>query len=375
MTIKQTGIWKFFSSVKLAIWLLSIIAVLSLIGTFIPQNQEAALYIERYGQLGYRALLSLGLTDIYSAWYFILSLILFSLNLSVCLLNRLSFKMRSLGTMLSHFSILVILLGAMIGMLFGQKGFIEISKGEEVDSFLSRNGQQVNLGFRLKLNDFIYTEYIDPKEKLFVCSSLKEAVCMMQGPHGQEKAKGIIAEISPEIGVEAETAIADTGYKIKVLRYLPDFVMDTSMKVAVSRSAQPNNPAIEVELKDKEGKAKTFWVFARFPDIHQEIDKDFKFIYHWVGRRPKDFISKVTILKDGQEIMRRDIRVNEPLRFSGYTFFQSSYDNEGLNWSGLQVVKDPGVPVIYAGFILLISGLVMIFYLNPLIKYEVTPRA
>ncbi len=366
MPIKQTKIWKFFCSIRLAIWLLSIIAALSLLGTFIPQNEEAALYIEKYGQLGYRVFLSLGLNNIYSAWYFILLLILFSLNLSVCLLNRLSLKIRSLGTMLSHFSILVILLGALIGMFYGQKGVLKLSKGEEASYFISRKEKQVDLGFSIRLDQFIYNEQIDPKEKLFVCSSQKEAACMMEASHGQEKAKGIITEITPEVGVES--GIADTGYKIKALRYLPDFVMDTATKAAVSRSAMPNNPAIEVELKNKEGKAKTFWVFARFPDMHQEIAKDFKFIYHWVGRRPKDFISKVTILKDGKALMSRDIRVNEPLRFGGYTFFQSSYDNEALKWSGLQVVKDPGVPVVYLGFALLILGLTMIFYVNPLMQ-------
>ncbi|MDO8525744.1 MAG: cytochrome c biogenesis protein ResB, partial [Candidatus Omnitrophota bacterium] len=158
------------------------------------------------------------------------------------------------------------------------------------------------------------------------------------------------------------------GYKIKILRYLPDFVMDTSAKVATSRSAVPNNPAIEVQLKDKAGRASAFWVFARFPDMHQKMDPNFKFTYNWVGRRPKDFISKVTILKDRKELVKKDIRVNDPLRFGGYTFFQSTYDTEDLKWSGLQIVKDPGVPMVYAGFILLIIGLVIIFYVNPLIQ-------
>ena len=66
--------------------------------------------------------------------------------------------------------------------------------------------------------------------------------------------------------------------------------------------------------------------------------------------------------------MRKDIRVNFPLKFGGYTFFQQDYDSKHLKWSGLQVVKDPGVPLVYIGFILLISGLIMIFYVNPLIK-------
>ena len=81
LNIKKTKIWKLFSSVKLGIWLLSFIALVSMVGT-------------------------LGLDKIYSAWWFILLLVLLSLNLLVCLINRFSLKLRLLGTIISHASIL-----------------------------------------------------------------------------------------------------------------------------------------------------------------------------------------------------------------------------------------------------------------------------
>lgn len=363
MSLKQTRIWKFFSSIKLAVWLLAIIAALSLLGTFIPQNQEAGFYIDRFGHSGYRALLETSLTDVYSSLWFVLFLILFSINLTVCLINRISLKIRMLGSILSHASILIILMGALIGMFFGQKGLIKIGEAEEVSSFTAYDRRQIDMAFSIRLDKFIYNEHIDPKEKLLVYPRTKDF-----GAVDPDKGSLLIAEIPTEIGVESD--IANTGYRIKALRYLPDFAMDTITKVAVSRSAKPNNPAIEVRLKSKTGQISTFWVFAYFPDMHQKSDPSFKFIYHWVGRRPKDFISKVTVLKGGKEIISADIRVNEPLRFGGYTFFQSSYDTEGLSWSGLQAVKDPGVPVVYAGFILLTLGLVIVFYVNPLIQRQ-----
>lgn len=332
MSIRKTRIWKFFSSIRLAIWLLALIGGLSLIGTFIPQNQAHL---------------------VYASAPFIILIILFSLNLTVCLLNRFSLNRRMLGSTLTHASILIILLGALIGALFGQKGLIKIGEGEEVCCFSSKDKHKIELGFSVRLDKFIYTEHIDPKERLLVYPS--EA--------GKEE---LIAEVPTETGIESD--IADTGYKIKVLRYLNDFAMDTATKAAVNRSAKPNNPAVEVRLRDKAGKENTFWIFTRFPDMHQKMGPKFKFIYNWVGRRPKDFISKVTILKGNKEIMSKDIRVNEPLRFGGYTLFQSTYDTEGLAWSGLEVVRDPGVWVVYLGFILLIPGLVIIFYVNPLIQ-------
>ncbi len=366
MPIKKTRIWKFFSSIKLAIWLIAAIAVLSLLGTLIPQNQEVGFYIDKYGHSGYQALLRTGLVRVYYSPYFLLLLILFSINLTVCLMNRTPLKKKMLGSFFSHVSILIILLGALIGAFFGEKEFIKIHEGEEMSSFTVQDKRQIELPFSIRLDKFIYSEHIDPKERLLVCSAQNDECCSKDNPSGFGKDHGCIAELPTEIGVESD--IANTGYRIKVLRYLGDFTMDTVTKVAQNRSARPDNPAIEVRLKDKSGQVSTFWVFARFPDMHQKMDPNFKFTYRYLPRRPKDFISKVTILKGGAEIMKKDIRVNEPLRFDGYTFFQSSYDTEGLSWSGLQVVRDPGVGVVYTGFILLILGLVIIFYVNPLIQ-------
>lgn len=374
--MKKAGIWRFFSSVKLAIWLLAVIAILSLIGTFIPQNESPAFYIEKIGHAGYSALLKTGLNNIYSSWWFVLFLALLALNLAVCLLNRLPLKIRSLGTFIAHLGILVIFLGAFIGMIYGEKGVIKISKTKEMSSFMSK-GRKVDLGFSIRLDDFIYSEHIDTKEKLLVYpvrdkvsgginTGRKGAHHGMRDLPGLDTSQAPIGRLNTEVG--SESKIADTGCSVRVLRYLPDFVMDMSTKEVMTRSALPNNPAIEVELKDKDGSSKTFWTFARFPEIHQEADANFKFVYNWVERRPKDFISKVTVLKGNKEVMARDIRVNEPLSFDGYTFFQSSYDTEGHGWSGLQIAKDPGVPVVYAGFMLLIAGFTIVFYVNPIIR-------
>lgn len=364
--MKHTKIWKLFSSIKLAIWLLSIIALVSLVGTFIPQNEGQDFYISRFGQIGYHTLLKTGLIDIYSAGWFLLLLVLFALNLFVCLINRFSLKGRLLGTTLTHISILIILFGALIGMLFGERGFFMINKAEEISSFSGRNKQQVDLGFSLKLNDFIYNEYIDPKEKLLVLPREEGGFCDMHGKKDKEPlARTFIAQIP--VDTNMEYSVGDTGYTIKVLRYLPDFVMDTVTKTAVSRSSSPNNPALEIEIKNKEGVIKKTWVFARFPEMHQQVSESFKLVYNWQMRRPKDFISDVSVIKDGKVELRKKIRVNDPLRYGGYSFFQASYDTDNLNWSGLRVSNDPGVGVVYLGFILLIIGLVVIFYLNPLL--------
>jgi len=82
----------------------------------------------------------------------------------------------------------------------------------------------------------------------------------------------------------------------------------------------------------------------------------------------RDFYSVLQIV-DGEEIIKeKTIEVNDPLRHEGYALYQSSYDSEGLSWSGLQVKKDPGVPLVYGGFLVQIFGMIIIFYINPLVR-------
>lgn len=84
---------QFFSSVKLAIFLLIIITLASMLGTLIPQQRSPAEYASHYGQIS-NFLIRLQITDLYHSGWFVGLLILLSLNIIVCTLTRLSPKLR-----------------------------------------------------------------------------------------------------------------------------------------------------------------------------------------------------------------------------------------------------------------------------------------
>jgi cytochrome c biogenesis protein len=84
---------EFFNSVKLAIFLLFIITITSILGTFIPQNRSLDEYVARWGQLG-NLFNRLQLTKLYQSSWFIALLCLFALNIIVCTLTRLAPKLR-----------------------------------------------------------------------------------------------------------------------------------------------------------------------------------------------------------------------------------------------------------------------------------------
>lgn len=89
MTKEQNQVWRFFASVKLALTVIFMLAVISIIGTIIPQGKQPAFYIQEYGADLARLFQVLDITNMYSSWWFITLLIIFSANLIICSIDRL----------------------------------------------------------------------------------------------------------------------------------------------------------------------------------------------------------------------------------------------------------------------------------------------
>ncbi|MFH1563283.1 MAG: cytochrome c biogenesis protein ResB [Nitrospirota bacterium] len=85
--------------------------------------------------------------------------------------------------------------------------------------------------------------------------------------------------------------------------------------------------------------------------------------YYPDSKMIKDYKSNLSIIENGKEILTKTIEVNYPLNYKGIRFYQASYkvdvdkDFHHFYYSGLQVVKDPGVGVVWLGCSLLMLGL------------------
>lgn len=222
MTKKTNTLWQFFASVKLALTSLILLAVTSIIGTIVKQNQAPSYYVQEYGPNLSRLFEVLDITDMYSSWWFVFLLCLFAANLAVCSIERLPgtwkamtrdnltvdprqlSKMRfthreetrlslesatarmhqsmlragwknpqkregegsillfaqagawtRLGVYIVHLSILVILIGVLLGTLFGYQAYVFLPEGRSTGNIYLRKSQEpVPLGFELRNDGF-----------------------------------------------------------------------------------------------------------------------------------------------------------------------------------------------------------------------------
>ena len=333
------ALYSFLKSVKFGMGLLAAIAIASAVGTFIEQNGAV-----QYGLLG-----RLGLTALYHSWWFLCLLGLLVLNIVLCLFSRLRRLARRPGLLLVHASAVFIAAGALIGARWGAKGFITLREGEKKDYFerkTRRGTSRTPLGFSVGLEDFVLERYDSHSNGVVLVSE-----------HGRESVESFPAEAGAAYGIRG------AKYTLEVLRVLPDFQMSLDTREITSASNEPNNPAVQIRIS-RNGEEDTRWLFAKHPNVHRVQGKfplDVKYSFGGLGYI-KDYKSKLWIEDGDNKILTKTVEVNDPLVYKGYNFYQTSYDDKNLSWTGLQVVKDPGVPAIYVGFAMLCAGVTVELY-------------
>jgi hypothetical protein len=375
------GIIGLFASVKFAVAIILLIAAACVAGTLLPQGAEAVAYVERNPGAAERFAVfgRLGLTHIFSAWWFIALLGVLAATVMVCSTRRLATvkrsngfaRRRALGSLLTHISILLILGGAVLRGVWGEKGRLELRVGQSVAEFETDRGARP-LPFALQLAKFeIETDGIknpaaaDSEQKLIVEWTERQLQARISAVVGTSQS------LSPE----GETPSAENTFRVEVLRYVPDFAVNTTTHEVTSRSDEPKNPAVLVAVN---GPAyhNHRWVFAKFPDFAMHEDgtaiaaSPLRLTYQAEGAAPeresiRNFKSTLLLAATGRPAETQTVAVNRPLKFNGYTLYQTGYNPEDLSWTALEVVRDPGVPLVYGGFALLIGGLFVVFYLNP----------
>jgi cytochrome c biogenesis protein len=417
-------VWKFFASVKLAIFVLIFLALTSIIGTIVEQRAEAAKNItllakffgDNLAPSVYNVFVDLGFMDMYRSWWFVGLLLLFSINLIVCSLERFPKTLRlirtpmrplgekvvrtlpvrkeiqikaglraardevfnvlnasryrvlesssdeavqlyaqkwgftRLGVYVVHLSILLIFIGAIIGAWFGFGGYLNLPEGGSSSVIYTGPGKSIPLGFTVKCN-WYDTQYYsgtdapqDFMSELVVFDNGKEVMKRQIEVNSPLTYKGItffqssygmipnsigefVLGVAPRNGQPKELRlvlgdrfeIPGTGVRGTIKNYSPALSRDPRTGALTTYGEQMTNPAIAIEIEEPGREKYTGWFLKRYPST-------------WI------------LPGSGHKIEFRDYW--------------------GVEYTGLQVSKDPGVWLVYFACTIMTIGLYACFFMS-----------
>lgn len=398
-------LWDFFASVKLTVLVLLSLAATSIIGTLVPQNEDPVRYYRAFGEVWYRIFYMLDIFDMYHSWWFQFMLLLLTVNVIVCSIDRLSatwkivaaktpsfqaarfqrlsqketfFSERSpeklesilapvvagnfsysmvernnkstfifaekgrwtrLGVYAVHLSVVLLLLGGLIGSIFGFDGFVTIPEGETVGAAHIRNGNAVvPLGFDIRCDAFKVKFYDSGMPREY-----RSSLTILEG--GQPVLRKDIIVNDP-------------------LRYKGINVFQASYGALAPKDVTLNFESAESKMNYQ----KTLKLGEQ-TDLPEGLGKfalrDWAGSYSFRGQNVGEVFFG-TLLREN----KAPVEVVIPVKFPGFDKMRRGKVAIAIQkytpryYTGLQVTRDPGVGVVYAGFILLILGCFVTFFMS-----------
>lgn len=279
---KDKGYWEilfdFFRSVKLTIFLLILLAIVSIIGTVIKQNATSEEYIQRYGLALYNVLDFFNLFDMYHSWWFSAILLLLVLNLIACSLHRLPGVWRQ---------------------VFRESG------GKELNESVLKTLPYVE---RINLSS---SKEIKKDE---ILSLLRKSFRKIQPTEGES-----FITLFAEKGRFSRLGVYITHFSILII--LVGGILGSLFGYRGFVNILEGETVDYVVLRVKDNQVTKPIGFSIRCD-------DFRVTFYDL-RRPeklvKEYISDLTILENGKEVLKKTIEVNHPLHYRGLAFYQSSY--------------------------------------------------
>jgi hypothetical protein len=289
---------RWLSSMTGAVWILVVLAVMSLLGVTIGQNLPPDAYTDRYGQALGSFVYRSGLSDIFTSWYFLLFAAVLAASLVACSFGRLKRlatapgrgRAPRVGSLLLHVSMVVILAGGVVTAVFGFRyaAPVYLSAGDEMvveegdftirvkaastefsdegvvseyfsDVVVIEDGEEI-LSRRIEVNKPLIHNGVGlyQNEMLPSATSVREVLfgIVIVTEDGESPLSTIT------VPFEEEFEVPGTDISLKVLEFLADFTYDIESGTASLVSISHRNPAVLVRISEAGSVIDDRWIFA-----------------------------------------------------------------------------------------------------------------
>jgi len=243
-------------------------------------------------------------------------------------------KYTRLAFLLTHVSILIIFVGAIIGSLFGFKAYVNINEGEQITSVQTRQGANKALDFGVLCNSFNVEYYPNgaPKEYRSDLSVMR---------NGKEAARKTIRVNDPL----THEGITFYQSSFGTIPHTVTLVVRGKNGAALGTVVAPVGKHTEIPGDDLRIEVVDYQDHAHLPD-GSEAGAAVGVNLYRPGASPRG----VWLYESHPQLNRH---------------WDYSFEIKGVElrkYTGLQVNKDPGVWVVWTGCIMMVVGIMMAFF-------------
>lgn len=324
------GLYELLSSMRFAISLLTVLAIASIIGTVLKQNEPYSNYVMQFGQFWFQTFELLGLYDVYHSSWFLLILTFLILSTSLCIYRNTPLMLREMRSFREH---------ATETSLRAFSHQAEYAAPLPVDTLRQQFGSYLQgQGFRARTGvpnadgDILIAAKAGSHHRIGYILTHAAIVAICLG--------GLI---DGNIPLKTQQLL---GWKKIETRDIPQ------NEVPAASRLSPANLSFRGGVTIPEGGGADV-IFINIADGYLVQDLPFdiqlkKFrVEHYPTGQPKSFESDITLTdKATGESVSRTISVNHPLIYQGVAIYQASFGDGGsrLNMKGWNLFSPNDAP-------------------------------
>lgn len=333
----KSDLKKWFSSIKSTIGAISAYAILVLIMGFVAQDDLASNVLIK----------NLGFSHINKSWPFLLISAYLLTILGFVILKRLKkiLKFRNFAFFLNHFGIWLVIATASVGSSDLQRLTLPLYENQISSYAIKDDSTLVQLPFTVELNDF-YIKNFNPNVIVF-------------NPNTRE----ILNEPGINYSADSLNSFTYNNWTVEIVETLPKSVFNGSEFVFKDTTTSQFSAFVKISDGNETNKV---WISSgNYIDASAVSILENNLAISLSLPAEKKYVSEISIFNDNVKIDSLKIEVNKPYKYMGYKIYQQGFDNaNGQDITILEVVKDPWLPVVYIGLIMLTIGSTMLLWLG-----------
>lgn len=278
------------------------------------------------------------------------------------------------GLLAAHFGTVLIVFGAMAGSqaghdagarIFGRAkvplSYMIIAEGQDSSVLMDANlaERMGDLPFAIRLNRF-WIEHYPPEGKNWILQWVAWVPADANTGQPQEVLEG---QLPWEVGSDMEVPYTQARVNIVGL----DAAANGQPRLKVRLNIEGRSRETVIEPAPGQLMKSLSVTEALGLSAGEQAADEVRLLFREPEGDVRDYKSDLSVLKDGNEVARKVIEVNDPLHYGGYHFYQNAYRIDQEQYTILGVVSDTGLELVYAGFVLLCGGVFYQFWLEPIV--------